>query len=74
MSERPRGVGTDEIVQLPATAAARPLYVGAAVSQLDHALQTAALLRHRYPVDPELAAAGLVHDLSATSCPAWATR
>ena len=63
MSERPRGVRTDEIVQLLAAAAARRLYTGAAVSQLDHALQTAALLRHRYPDDPELAAAGLVHDI-----------
>ena len=33
------------------------------VSQLDHALQTAALLLHRHPDDPELAAAGLVHDI-----------
>jgi predicted HD phosphohydrolase len=63
VSERPPGLGTDEIVQLLATAAARPLYAGAAVSQLDHALQTAALLRHRYPDDPQLAAAGLVHDI-----------
>ena len=63
MSERPPGLGTDEIVRLLAAAAARPLYAGAAVSQLDHALQTAALLQDRYPDDPELAAAGLVHDI-----------
>ena len=63
MSERPHDLGTDEIVQLLAAAVARPLCTGAAVSLLDHALQTAALLQHRYPDDPELAAAGLVHDI-----------
>ena len=35
----------------------------APVTQLDHALQTAALLAHLYPGDDELAAAGLVHDI-----------
>jgi len=63
VSERPHDLGTDEIVQLLAAAVARPLCTGAAVSLLDHALQTAALLQHRYPDDPELAAAGLVHDI-----------
>jgi predicted HD phosphohydrolase len=63
VSERPPGLGFDEMVQLLAGAAARPLHPGTAVSQLDHALQTAALLRHRCPDDPALAAAGLVHDI-----------
>jgi len=63
VSGRPPDLGIDEIVQLLAAAAARPLDACAAVSQLDHALQTAALLEHRYPDDPELAAAGLVHDI-----------
>ena len=61
VGERPTGI--DELVQLLGAGAARPLCSGAAVSQLDHALQTAALLQHRYPDDPELAAAGLVHDI-----------
>ena len=63
VSERSPSLGTEEIVRLLAAAAALPLSPGAAVSQLDHALQTAALLRHRYPDDPELAVAGLVHDV-----------
>jgi len=33
------------------------------VSQLDHALQTAALLAHLHAEDEELAVAGLVHDI-----------
>ncbi len=57
------GLGVDEIVTLLATGATRPLRTGTSVSQLDHALQTAALLGHAYPDDPELAAAGLVHDI-----------
>ena len=40
-----------------------PLSPGVPVSQLDHALQTAALLAHLHPGDDELAAAGLVHDI-----------
>jgi predicted HD phosphohydrolase len=36
---------------------------GVPVTQLDHALQTAALLAHLHPGDDELAAAGLVHDI-----------
>jgi predicted HD phosphohydrolase len=63
VSERAPGLGIDEIVQLLAGAVARPLHAGTPVSQLDHALQTAALLQHRYPDDPELTAAGLVHDI-----------
>lgn len=63
VSERPPGLGADEIVRLLASGRERPLHAGSAVSQLDHALQTAALLQHRYPDDPGLAAAGLVHDI-----------
>jgi len=63
VSERPPGLGVDQIVQLLAGGAARLLHDGTSVSQLDHALQTAALLEHRYPDDPELAVAGLVHDI-----------
>jgi len=64
VSAGPAGDGdVDEIVTLLATGAARPLRAGSRVSQLDHALQTAALLGHEYPDDPELAAAGLVHDV-----------
>jgi predicted HD phosphohydrolase len=53
----------DEIIDLLARGAGRPLRFGAAVTQLDHALQTATLLLEGSPDDPELAAAGLVHDL-----------
>jgi predicted HD phosphohydrolase len=53
----------DEIVDLLATGAQQPLCFGSAVSQLNHVLQVAALLRHEYPEDDELAVAGLVHDL-----------
>jgi predicted HD phosphohydrolase len=57
------GLSVDEIVAVLATGADHQLSPGAGVSQLDHALQTAARLRQREPDDPELAAAGLVHDL-----------
>jgi predicted HD phosphohydrolase len=63
VSERPPGLRVDEMVQLLAGGAARPLHAGTSVSQLDHALQTAALLLRRHPGDLELAAAGLVHDI-----------
>ena len=53
----------DEIVDLLAGGAERWLSPGVPVSQLDHALQTAALLAHLHPGDDELAAAGLVHDI-----------
>jgi predicted HD phosphohydrolase len=46
-----------------ATGVDTPLSPGVPVSQLDHALQTAALLAHLHPGDDELAAAGLVHDI-----------
>ena len=45
------------------TGARYPLSPGLPVSQLDHALQTAALLAHLHPGDDELAVAGLVHDI-----------
>ncbi len=63
VSEHAAGLGVDEIIDLLATGAARPLSPDAGVSQLDHALQTAGLLEHEFPGDHELAAAGLVHDI-----------
>jgi predicted HD phosphohydrolase len=59
----PEGLRVDQIVAVLASGADRSLYPGGTVSQLDHALQTAALLAREYPGDPELAAAGLVHDI-----------
>jgi predicted HD phosphohydrolase len=56
-------LSVDEVLELLATGADRPLRFGAAVTQLDHALQTAALLGAECPEDHELAVAGLVHDL-----------
>ncbi len=54
----------DELVDLLATVGpSRRLSPQAQVSQLDHALQTAALLERSYPDDVELAVAGLVHDV-----------
>ena len=53
----------DEILDLLAIGAERPLRFGATVTQLDHALQTAWLLRRDGRGDTELAVAGLVHDL-----------
>ena len=53
----------DGMVEVLATGAGHPLSPGVPVSQLDHALQTAALLAHLCPGDDELAAAGLVHDI-----------
>ena len=53
----------DEIVAVLESGADRALGPGVPVTQLDHALQTAAVLRHDHPDDIELAVAGLVHDL-----------
>jgi predicted HD phosphohydrolase len=53
----------EEIVAVLASGATRPLSPGQPVTQLDHALQTAAVLRLDQPEDVELAVAGLVHDL-----------
>jgi predicted HD phosphohydrolase len=58
-----KGLSVDEIVAVLASGADRSLSPHAGVSQLDHALQTAARLAHEHPGDLELAAAGLVHDL-----------
>ena len=63
VGESATGLGVGEIVDLLATGAARPLRDGSSVSQLDHALQTAALLEREAPDDRELLAAGLVHDI-----------
>jgi predicted HD phosphohydrolase len=57
------GLSVDDIVGVLASSEDRALSPDAMVSQLDHALQTAALLAREHPGDPELAAAGLVHDL-----------
>jgi predicted HD phosphohydrolase len=53
----------DGMVEVLATGADSALSPGVPVSQLDHALQTAALLANWHPGDDELAAAGLVHDI-----------
>lgn len=57
------GPGVSEILDVLAAGAAVPLLLGLDVSQLDHALQTAARLVRARPGDQELAVAGLVHDL-----------
>jgi predicted HD phosphohydrolase len=61
---------SDDIERLLASGASRPVEVGdgdgpdmMAFSHLDHALQTAAVLEEQAPDDPELAVAGLVHDI-----------
>jgi predicted HD phosphohydrolase len=59
----PADLSVDEILDVLAGGASRPLGPGEPVSQLEHALQTAALLAHRHREDPELAVAGLVHDV-----------
>jgi predicted HD phosphohydrolase len=56
-------LGVEEIVAVLAKGNARPLGAGEPVTQLGHALQTAALLRQERPDDVELAVAGLVHDI-----------
>ena len=53
----------DAVLEVLATGADHKLSPDVPVSQLDHALQTAALLAHLQPGDDELAAAGLVHDI-----------
>ena len=57
----------DDIERLLAEGANRPVEVGEgdvlAHSHLEHALQTAAVLRRQVPGDRELAVAGLVHDI-----------
>ncbi|HSZ36468.1 MAG TPA: HD domain-containing protein [Acidimicrobiales bacterium] len=56
-------LSVEEIVAVLAGGDERPLSAGQPVTQLDHALQTAALLYRDEPDDVELAVAGLVHDL-----------
>lgn len=53
----------DALLAVLATGVDHPLGPGVPVTQLAHALQTAALLAHLHPDDDELAAAGLVHDI-----------
>jgi predicted HD phosphohydrolase len=53
----------DEILELLRSGAGVALAPGLALSQLDHALQTASSLSTTHPGDAELAAAGLVHDI-----------
>ena len=57
------GLTVDEIVDLLGGGADVALGPGAGLSQLDHALQTAASLATASPGDAELVAAGLVHDI-----------
>jgi predicted HD phosphohydrolase len=57
------GLSADELIELLADSDGARLGPGLRVSQLDHALQTAGLLQRLNPDDPELAAAGLVHDI-----------
>ncbi len=59
----PENLGVDEIAAVLASGAGSMLGPGVRVSQLDHALQTAALLARDNPDDTELVAAGLVHDV-----------
>ena len=63
MSPSVPDLDVDGMLEVLATGAEHPLSPGVPVSQLDHALQTAALLAHLHPGDDELAAAGLVHDI-----------
>ena len=57
------GLTLDEILSLLERGADVALAPSLAVSQLDHALQTAALVATAHPGEVELAAAGLVHDI-----------
>ena len=58
-----RDLDVDAVMEVLATGADHLLSPSVPVSQLDHALQTAALLAHLHPGDDELAIAGLVHDI-----------
>jgi predicted HD phosphohydrolase len=63
-TSRTPGLRVDELVDLLATVGpTRQLSPSVPVSQLAHALQTAALLEAAHPDDGELAVAGLVHDI-----------
>ncbi len=63
MSATVSDLSVDEILDYVAAGADHPLSPSLAVTLLDHALQTAALLAQRHPDDTELAVAGLVHDI-----------
>jgi predicted HD phosphohydrolase len=56
-------LSVDQIVAVLDSGEARPLSPDQSVTQLEHALQTAAILRRDQPDDVELAVAGLVHDI-----------
>jgi predicted HD phosphohydrolase len=56
-------LSVDEIAGVLASGAGQMLGPRVPVSQLDHALQTAALLARDHPDDVELVVAGLVHDI-----------
>lgn len=61
--QRGSALSVDEIVAVLGGGQTTPLGPGQSVTQLEHALQTAAQLRRDRPDDEELAVAGLVHDL-----------
>jgi predicted HD phosphohydrolase len=63
VSEETPGLSVDDIIDLLAGGARRTVGAGTSLTQLDHALQTATILQGQRPDDPELAAAGLVHDI-----------
>jgi predicted HD phosphohydrolase len=63
MSTAVPDLDVEGMVGLLAASADLPLSPAIPVSQLEHALQTAAMLAHLHPGDEELAAAGLVHDI-----------
>jgi predicted HD phosphohydrolase len=63
MSTTVPDLDVEGMLEVLATGADHLLSPGVPVSQLDHALQTAALLAHLHPGDDELALAGLVHDI-----------
>jgi predicted HD phosphohydrolase len=61
---KPMNLTVDDIGELLASAAAgQPVGEGASTTHLDHARQTAALLREGAADDDELVVAGLVHDI-----------
>jgi predicted HD phosphohydrolase len=62
--ERLLASGADRLVEVADTDTAAPGSSGEMpFTHLDHALQTAAVLRQEFPDDIELAVAGLVHDI-----------
>jgi predicted HD phosphohydrolase len=63
VDDRAPHLTVDEIVATLWAGVDVALFPGQALSQLDHALQTAASLATTHPHDAELAAAGLVHDI-----------